>query len=61
MFLITWYTDYSATLYKMEVTAIIGLALFLASELIPYLPIAGNGVVEAIINALRQVFPKPEK
>ena len=44
----------------MEVTALIGLALFLASEIIPYLPFKGNGVVESIIEALRKVFPKPE-
>lgn len=45
----------------MEPIAIIGLVLFLASEVIPYLPFEGRGVVEAIIGALRQVFPKPEK
>ena len=44
----------------METAAIIGLVLFVASEIIPHLPFKGNGVVEAIIDALRQVFPKPE-
>lgn len=44
----------------MEVTAIIGLALFIASEVIPHLPFKGNGVVESIVEALRKVFPKPE-
>lgn len=44
----------------MEPVAIIGLILFLASEVIPYLPIKGNGVIAAILNSLRQVFPKPE-
>lgn len=45
----------------METAAIIGLVLFVASEVIPYLPFKGNGVVEAILDALIQVFPKPEK
>jgi hypothetical protein len=41
----------------METAAIIGLVLFIASEVIPHTPIAGNSVVEAIIGALRKVFP----
>ena len=41
----------------METAAIVGLVLFLASEIIPHTPIAGNSVVEAIIKALRKVFP----
>jgi hypothetical protein len=41
----------------METTVIIGLVLFLASEIIPHTPIAGNGVVEAILKALRLAFP----
>lgn len=41
----------------IETAAIIGLVLFLASEIIPHTPIAGNSVVEAILNALRTVFP----
>ncbi len=44
----------------MEPVAIIGLVLFLASEIIPHLPFKGNGVAESIIEALRKVFPKPE-
>lgn len=44
----------------MEPIAIIGLVLFIASEVIPYLPFKGNGVAESIIEALRRVFPKPE-
>lgn len=44
----------------MEPVALIGLLLFLASEVIPYLPFKGNGVVESIIEALRKAFPKPE-
>ena len=41
----------------METAAIIGLVLFLASEIIPHTPIAGNSVVEAVLEALRKVFP----
>jgi len=45
----------------METTLIIGLVLFIASEVMPYLPIKSNGLVQAIIEALMTVFPKPEK
>ena len=45
----------------METAAIIGLVLFVASEVIPHLPFKGNSVVEAIITALREIFPKPSK
>jgi hypothetical protein len=44
----------------MEVAAAAGLILFLASEIIPFTPLKGNGVVEAVLNALMQAFPKPE-
>lgn len=49
------------TLDPMEVAAIIGLVLFICSEIIPHTPLAGNGVVEVILNAGRKAFPKPEK
>jgi hypothetical protein len=45
----------------METTLIIGLVLFIASEVMPYLPIKSNGLVQAILEALMTVFPKPEK
>ena len=45
----------------METYAIIGLVLFLASEIMPYLPIPQNGLVQAIVAALVKVFPKPQK
>ena len=45
----------------MEFAALAGLILFLTSEVIPHTPLHGNGVVEAILNALRTAFPKPEK
>lgn len=44
----------------VEFAAAAGLILFLASEIIPYTPLKGNGVVEAILNALMKAFPKPE-
>ena len=46
---------------QMETAAIIGLVLFLASEILPFTPLAGNGLVDAIIKAMREVFPKPGK
>lgn len=45
----------------MEFAALAGLVLFLSSEIIPYTPLKGNGVVEAILNALMKAFPRPEK
>ncbi len=45
------------SLYIMEVTVILGLALFIASEILPFTPLAGNGLVDAIIKALRVAFP----
>ena len=45
----------------METTLIIGLVLFIASEVMPYLPVKSNGLVQAILEALMTVFPKPEK
>ena len=41
----------------MEVTLILGLVLFVASEILPFTPLAGNGLVDAIIKALRVAFP----
>jgi hypothetical protein len=41
----------------MEVTVILGLTLFIASEILPFTPLAGNGLVDAIIKALRVAFP----
>ncbi len=41
----------------MEATVIIGLVLFVASEVLPFTPLAGNGLVDAVIKALRIAFP----
>ena len=41
----------------MDPALIIGLALLIASEVLPYTPLKGNGLVQLIIGALRQAFP----
>jgi len=41
----------------METTIIIGLVLFIASEILPFTPLAGNGLADALIKALREAFP----
>jgi len=41
----------------MEITVILGLVLFVASEILPFTPLAGNGLADAIIKALRVAFP----
>lgn len=43
--------------FTMEVTVILGLVLFVASEILPFTPLAGNGLVDAIVKALRVAFP----
>ena len=48
------------TVLVMEATVIIGLVLFIASEILPFTPLAGNGLVDALVKALRVAFPKPE-
>ena len=45
----------------MEVISIIGLVLFVASEILPFLPIPQNGLIQAVLGALVKAFPKPEK
>ena len=41
----------------METVAIVGLALFIISEILPFTPLKGNGIVEEILVVLRKVFP----
>tara|TARA_B100001173_G_scaffold311001_1_gene327020 strand:- start:3448 stop:3597 length:150 start_codon:yes stop_codon:yes gene_type:complete len=43
----------------MEPTLIVGLVLFLASEVLPFTPLKGNGLLDSIIKALRIAFPHP--
>ena len=45
----------------MEFAAIAGLVLFFISEVIAYLPIRENGIVQSILSAAQKAFPKPEK
>jgi len=45
----------------MEFAAIAGLLLFFASEVISYLPIRENGVLQALLGSLQKAFPKPDK
>ena len=46
--------------HSMEFVAIAGLLLFFVSEVIAYLPIRENSVVQTILEAGRKAFPKPE-
>ena len=41
----------------MEVAAIVGLVLFIASEILPYTPLKGNGIVDQILKTAREIFP----
>lgn len=41
----------------MEPTLIAGLVLLVLSEVLPYTPLKGNGVVQLVLNALKQAFP----
>jgi len=45
----------------MEFAALAGLLLFFASEVISYLPIRENGVLQALLGSLQKAFPKPDK
>jgi hypothetical protein len=41
----------------METAALIGLVLFLVSEILPYTPLKGNGIVQQILSTAREIFP----
>lgn len=41
----------------METTAIIALTLLVISEVLPYTPLKGNGIVQQIVEVLREIFP----
>lgn len=41
----------------MEVAAIVGLVLFIISEILPYTPLKGNGIVQQILKTAREMFP----
>ena len=37
--------------------ALIGLVLFLVSEILPFTPLKGNGLVDQLLKTARGVFP----
>ena len=41
----------------METAALIGLILFLASEILPFTPLKGNGLIDQILKSAREIFP----
>lgn len=41
----------------METAAIIGLLLLVVSEVLPYTPLKGNGIVEQLLATARGFFP----
>jgi len=41
----------------MEVAAIVGLVLFIISEILPYTPLKGNGIVQQVLSTAREIFP----
>ena len=43
--------------FHMETAAIIGLVLFIVSEVLPFTPLKGNGLVDQILKSARQIFP----
>jgi len=47
----------TSTIPIMETAAIIGLVLFLVSEILPYTPLKGNGIIQQILSTAREIFP----
>ena len=41
----------------METAALVGLVLFIISEVLPYTPLKGNGIVQQLIATGRKMFP----
>ena len=41
----------------MEVAALIGLALFIISEILPFTPLKGNGLIDQVLKTARELFP----
>ena len=41
----------------MEAAAIIGLVLFIVSEILPFTPLKGNGLLDQILKVAREIFP----
>ena len=50
----------SITLFIVPISLVIaffGVCLFVASEVLPFTPLAGNGIADAVLKALREAFP----
>lgn len=45
----------------METATIAALVLLVISEVLPYTPLKGNGLIQEIIEVLRGVFPYSSK
>ena len=45
----------------MEPTVAIALALLVISEILPYTPLKGNGLIQQLVEALRVAFPHKGK
>ncbi len=45
----------------MEFATIAALVLLVISEILPYTPLKGNGIIEEIVEVLRGVFPYASK
>ena len=41
----------------METAALIGLVLFIVSEVLPFTPLKGNGILQQVLEVGRKVFP----
>ena len=41
----------------MEAAAIVGLVLFIISEILPFTPLKGNGFIDQILKTAREIFP----
>ena len=41
----------------METAALIGLVLFIVSEVLPFTPLKGNGLIDQILKSAREIFP----
>ena len=41
----------------METAVLVGLILFIISEILPYTPLKGNGIVQQILSTAREIFP----
>lgn len=41
----------------METAVLIGLVLFIVSEILPFTPLKGNGLIDQILKSAREIFP----